>query len=68
MQGAPKGKSGQGSIQKMAPTDKATLQTRGPYIQGVSTDKGALQTSGDHRQGVHTDKGPLQQKTPIDDV
>ena len=38
----------------MAPTNKATLQTRCPYIQGTPTDKGALHTRGPHIQGVHT--------------
>ena len=55
-------------LHKMVPTDKVTLQTKGPYIQGVSTDKGALQTRGHHRQEVYTDKGPPQQITLIDDV
>ena len=56
------------SLQKMTPTDKATLQARCPYMQGATTDKGPLQTRGLHRQGVYTDKGPLQTRGSIDTV
>ena len=64
--GSPKDKSPceQGLLQKMAPTEKATLQTRSPYIQGTSTYNRALQTWGlTDKEFIQTkgldSKGPL---------
>ena len=45
-----------------APTVKASLQKRGPYIQRTPTDNGALQTRGPYKQRTLTDNEFIKTK------